>query len=388
MATQTEHPFKFHGSGKEFFGIWIVNILLSIITLGIYSAWAKVRTKRYFNGNTELAGHRFDYHALPMQILKGRIVVVVVLIVINLVAQLNPFLAIGVALFYMVALPWVIVRGLAFNANMTSYRNVRFHFSGTKWDAFWAYILLPILAIVTLVGSFFLVAFVFLSGASGGLGLMIFISLLLTAVFVAVACIFFPLISRANADFLGRGHSYGKSAFWIDPDLNEYRKAVFIIIGLYLAALVVYGIGLGVLLGGDLSKLQQINQGNGSGWLQVALFVVSIPLYLVLVLATTIYSAYARNNNFNNLTLFDGHRFSSTVKPVQLSWIVATNLILTIVTLTLYYPWAKVRLAKYLADNTTMIAKGDLDGFVDEQGTAGGVASGEFLDIEGFDFGL
>ena len=62
-----ELPFAFNGSGKEYFGIWIVNILLSIITIGIYSAWAKVRNKRYFNGHTELDGHRFDYHASPIR---------------------------------------------------------------------------------------------------------------------------------------------------------------------------------------------------------------------------------------------------------------------------------------------------------------------------------
>ncbi|MED5348372.1 MAG: DUF898 family protein, partial [Pseudomonadota bacterium] len=46
----TQERFQFHGEGGEFFRIWIVNLVLSIVTLGIYSAWAKVRTKRYFYG--------------------------------------------------------------------------------------------------------------------------------------------------------------------------------------------------------------------------------------------------------------------------------------------------------------------------------------------------
>ncbi|POF47043.1 DUF898 family protein, partial [Vibrio vulnificus] len=66
------NSIQFKGQGGEFFGIWIVNILLSVITLGIYSAWAKVRTKRYFYGNTFIAGDNFEYHAQPMQLLKGR----------------------------------------------------------------------------------------------------------------------------------------------------------------------------------------------------------------------------------------------------------------------------------------------------------------------------
>nr|WP_257713229.1 YjgN family protein [Vibrio neptunius] len=38
--------------------------------MGIYSAWAKVRTKRYFYGNTYVDNDNFEYHAVPMQILK------------------------------------------------------------------------------------------------------------------------------------------------------------------------------------------------------------------------------------------------------------------------------------------------------------------------------
>ena len=40
--------FEFTGDAKEFFRIWIVNLALSIVTLGIYSAWAKVRTQPLF----------------------------------------------------------------------------------------------------------------------------------------------------------------------------------------------------------------------------------------------------------------------------------------------------------------------------------------------------
>ena len=48
--------FEFTGSGSEYFKIWIVNVLLTIVTLGIYSAWAKVRRLRYFYNNTRFAG--------------------------------------------------------------------------------------------------------------------------------------------------------------------------------------------------------------------------------------------------------------------------------------------------------------------------------------------
>ena len=66
--------FEFTGTAAEYFKIWIVNIVLSIATLGIYSAWAKVRKERYFYGNTWVNGSSFQYTADPIKILKGRII--------------------------------------------------------------------------------------------------------------------------------------------------------------------------------------------------------------------------------------------------------------------------------------------------------------------------
>lgn len=40
--------FNFSGKAWEFFKIWIVKNLLAILTLGIYSDWAKDRYKCYF----------------------------------------------------------------------------------------------------------------------------------------------------------------------------------------------------------------------------------------------------------------------------------------------------------------------------------------------------
>jgi Zn-dependent protease with chaperone function len=67
--------FEFKGNGSEYFRIWVVNILLSVVTLGIYSAWAKVRRKQYFYGNTRVNGAGFEYLGSPAKILKSRLIV-------------------------------------------------------------------------------------------------------------------------------------------------------------------------------------------------------------------------------------------------------------------------------------------------------------------------
>jgi len=45
-ATSRSLAVEFKGDGWEYFKIWLVNVLLTMTTLGIYSARAKVKTKR------------------------------------------------------------------------------------------------------------------------------------------------------------------------------------------------------------------------------------------------------------------------------------------------------------------------------------------------------
>lgn len=132
--------FVFRGKAREYFGIWVVNVLLSIITFGIYSAWAKVRRLRYFYGNTWLDGHNFEYHAKPKQILIGRLVVTGLLIGYNILLHISPAFSV-LALAVMFLFPWIVNKSIAFHARMTSYRNVRFGFEGSYWRAFRVFLL-------------------------------------------------------------------------------------------------------------------------------------------------------------------------------------------------------------------------------------------------------
>ena len=132
-------PVVFRGNAREYYGIWIVNLLLTIVTLGIYSAWAKVRRVRYFRGNTFIGGDSFDYHAPPIAILKGRILVVIVLVGLNALTNFNPLFNL-LWLVVLAGFPWLMNRSLRFNARYTSWRGVRFNFLGSYGGAFFAFI--------------------------------------------------------------------------------------------------------------------------------------------------------------------------------------------------------------------------------------------------------
>ncbi|GCS60099.1 phage tail fiber protein [Escherichia coli] len=48
------HSFVFYGTGERYFLICVVNVLLTIITLGIYLPWALMKCKRYLYANMEV----------------------------------------------------------------------------------------------------------------------------------------------------------------------------------------------------------------------------------------------------------------------------------------------------------------------------------------------
>ena len=85
QADVSKLSVEFKGNGFEYFQIWIVNIVLTIVTLGIYSAWATVRNKRYLYSNTYVDGTSFSFLAEPMTILKARLMAVGIFILISVV---------------------------------------------------------------------------------------------------------------------------------------------------------------------------------------------------------------------------------------------------------------------------------------------------------------
>src|ERR1700704_5977764 len=131
MEGEQRYPGEFTGSTGQYFRIWIVNLALTVVTLGIYSAWAKVRKRRYFYSHTRIDGEGFEYRANPIAILKGRLIAVALFAAFSVVGQFAPLYIWVLYLVLLVFGPWLVVRSLAFNAYNTAYRNVRLRFDGT-----------------------------------------------------------------------------------------------------------------------------------------------------------------------------------------------------------------------------------------------------------------
>jgi uncharacterized membrane protein YjgN (DUF898 family) len=135
----------FTGRGSEYFRIWVVNLLLTLLTLGIYSAWAKARRARYLRQNTRLDGHVFDYHGRPVAILRGRLLAAVLLAAYTWMFQFSNTAGVVTVGLLCALGPWLLMRAQQFALANTSYRGLRFGFDARTGDAYRT--LLPVLVL-------------------------------------------------------------------------------------------------------------------------------------------------------------------------------------------------------------------------------------------------
>ena len=342
-TTPSREGFEFRGNGRDFFAIWIVNLLLSIVTLGIYSAWAKVRTKKYMHQNTYVAGHNFDYHATGGQILIGRLIIIGALIIYSLASAFAPILALLMVLFVFAIGPYLIVRSAAFNARMSSWSNVRFNFQpDSMGGAYFVYMILPILVALTLYTTF-------------------------------------PFLTRAMQRFGINNHYLGNRRFSFDSGVGPFYKA-------FLISAIPAILGLFVF-GSFISTIIQSSTFGGTPELGAGFFFGYVILILSFVIAAVIYQALIRNHIYAHANLGD-HGFESTVQVSAMLWIAVSNAVAIICSLGLLIPWAQVRMNRYLADNTAFLANGPIEEITGEIIAEGSAIGDAYSDIEGVDLGL
>ncbi|WP_284307058.1 YjgN family protein [Hydrogenophaga electricum] len=135
-ATVRHLPITFTGSGSEYFRIWIVNLLLLFVTLGLYWPWAKVRRLRYFWANTLVDGDPLGFHGEARQMFKGWVLVGVLFVLYNWASSFSAIA--GLVAFVALAALWPALwrSSLAFRLGNTSWRGLRFRFVGSLRDAY------------------------------------------------------------------------------------------------------------------------------------------------------------------------------------------------------------------------------------------------------------
>jgi uncharacterized membrane protein YjgN (DUF898 family) len=122
-------------------------------------------------------------------------------------------------------------------------------------------------------------------------------------------------------------------------------------------------------------------------WLVLALSILPFAIFGFFT-AAVLFKAMVRNIVYNAATLDGRHRFRSSVVPLRVLWIAASNGLLVILSFGLMLPWAQIRLARYFAATTEFIADGSLDDFIAHFEAEKGAFGDAFTDIEGLDFDI
>lgn len=364
--------FEFTGTGSEYFRIWVVNLLLTIVTLGVYSAWAKVRRLQYFYRNTRVAGAVFDYHGNPKAILKGRILALTLLAAYQISYDLSTVAAVLVALALAAIMPWLLARAFRFKLVNSSYRGLRFHFRGTVAQAYRMLILFPIMLAVT---GFFVWSLVASYSRNPGLGVILLVGVLPLVALAATVPLAHYYLKRYQHDYADFGHT----PFYFQARAADFFKTYGKAVGLFFLGTIPAAI-FGYLTAGIYEMLLE----TMFGWLFALLYGL-LSAYAFYLFVRPYLESRIQNLIWNQTEL-GVHRFESHASARRLLWIHASNLALITVTLGLYKPFAAVRHAKYRIESMTLVPAGDLDDFLADHGAGGagalGQEAGDLFDID------
>lgn len=320
--------FKFNGDGMEYFKIWIVNVLLTILTLGIYSAWATVRNNRYFYSNLYLDDSNFRYLAEPLTILKGRLIAIAVFIAFSAISAIEPTASMIMAVVLLLVFPYFLNQSLRFDHRMSAYKNIQFRFKGSYFEAFMVMYVWPILGVLTLG-------------------------------------ILYPMAMLKANQYVVKNSSYGTTSFDFNATFKDY--------GIIFLTLLGAGLLLGLPIMWLMSSFPSLN-------------FISYPIMAVLYFGFILFFMVQTTNLFyRNLSLVD-HKFSAKITMPGMAKVILINMVLTLLTLGLYLPAAKVRMTKYICSCLVMNTNGPLDNFVADEKENVSALGDELGQI--FDFGV
>ena len=349
-STVAPEPVRFTGSGAEYFGIWIVNLLLTIVTIGIYSAWAKVRRLQYFYRHTELAGSSFDFHGSPIKILIGRLVALVMLIAYNYTVRIQSVWTLAVVGGIGLIMPWLLRNSLRFRLYNTSWRGVRFHFRGTVARAYRVFLLYGILSVITLY-------------------------------------VLAPFMHQRVKAYQHDNTWFGQTQCSFHARAGQFYKIYLLLLAAIAAFLFAAGFS-GIFTVFIAASEAQKHGGHVNPYAALKALAILYGILLVVVVSIgPVFRALIANLIWSNTRVGD-HRIECNISPLGLIWITFSNLVLVALTLGLFIPWASVRLAKFQLEAVRLVPAGDLQQFVDAEPDQVGAVGEEAASAFDFDISL
>ena len=398
----TPYRLRFTGTGGEYFRVWIVNLLLSIVTLGLYTPWARRRTARWFYDHTQVAGSPLEFTAPLRKMVVSFLLFALLYLAYNIAAETGQE---TVALVFIIAAallaPYLWGSAMRFRLASTRWRGLQLHFAASWKEVYlasWPIFVMAALWIAVTLGLEMLgapapqvpaSAAPPRPGAAGpslpdfgaaGWGLIALGVLLSLLCIIRVEFNYKSLLVLRGG--IGRQHGRWK------PVYGDF-------VHIWAATVMVFLAGVALILALGFSAIYTLEamfrQAKGPA-LFVLMFVVVIGVFIGLVLASAPARAYREARMFrlvwSNVGLSHVARFRCDLRHWAFVGLRLKNLLLTLLTLGFYRPFARVSEYRMKADSVTLHVKGGLDQLVGElvrqqEGLGDALADAAGLDIVG-----
>ena len=390
----TPHRSEFSGSGGEYFRVWIVNVLLTIVTLGFYTPFARRRTVQYFYGHTLIAGSPLEFTAQQKRMVIGFVIFVVLYGGFQLAAETGQDAVVAILMLGGAALaPYFWASAMRFRLNATRWRGVRLQFTaswGEVYRASW-----PVFAIAGL--------WIVFSFAVGGLvpdlpedappRLRDIPWLPLLAIGgVAAAGSFLCLVKlefNYKSLLVARARIGGQAGRW-KPVFRDFLRIWLATLGVFLLSVLAVALLVGLAFGGSFAL---IAGKKAAGFL---FFLMMLGMFVGTIFALFLASAPARAYRearmfrlvWNNVGVSHLARFKCRLKVRRYVMLRVKNIFLTLFTLGFYRPFALVAEYRMKTESVTLHVKGGLDQLAgqlarEEQGLGDAIADAMGLDLVG-----
>lgn len=376
------HPIDFTASGSEYFRIWIVNLLLIVVTLGLYLPWAKVRKLQYFHANTWVDGDALGFHGEPAKMLRGTLIAAAFLIVYSVGSHFSGWAALLAALAFVGLWPALFRASMRFRLANTSWRGLRFRFTGDTAGAYGA-LLLP-LALVLLP---FAVAGLTVGSGEGGrpaapspvaTGL---IGLCMLVFFVGLPFFLWKLRRYQHGHY-----AYGGLQTRLDAGVGAVYGVFLKLVGLTLVVMVLAGLGVSLLI--SIGVIGRRSAGMGAAVI-VTLMILAIVGVLLFNILPKSYLQVRLQNLLWSATGNEVLRFDSRLKLGPFLRLQLKNYVLIFLTLGLYWPFAVIGTRRAQLEAVTLETRTPLDELSRVAGEENPSAAGDMAaDLFGLDIGM
>jgi uncharacterized membrane protein YjgN (DUF898 family) len=384
---------RFTGSGSEYFRIWLVNLLLIVLTFTLYWPFARARRLAYFQSNTVVDGQPLGFHGNPKKMFRGYLLMLVLGGAYSVASQTSPMGALVAVLVLAVVWPALWRASMQFRLANTSWRGVRFAFTGDLKGAYAAMApaFLPALAFV-LLGA--LMGFNEGDAASRQASAEAAAPWMGVVMLLAMAAM--PWLMARVKRYQHDHYHWAGQQTQLHATTAQFYGLSFKMAGVMLGAMLAFGVLVGAiaLMMGGVAVFQGFGREGAdadAGVAGAAVLFMAVAMVLFYFLIFFVLGSYGLSRTQNLIwgtTRSKLVRFTSDLRLRPTLQRLALNFFLTLLTLGFYRPFAVVAMTRLRLEAMAVEINGSVDEWVAQaprMDDAAGDAAGDFF---GIDMGL